>query len=421
MICPLASPGDEAPAAAKREEAGKSLSPKGMLLSRQGPQAAWQVVGEKEALFTNDLLLGLPGASISNSAGTVQVQLLKDLDSPYPVMEPAIILHQDKEFDLDFTLDRGLVVLTNRKEKGPARVRLHVRNETWTLQLDEPGARFLIQLYTCWPHGVPFTKEPGPKDLPLAHLLFLVLEGEASLKHDRTQVALKAPPGPAMIQWDNVGGMDEGPQGLEKLPPWAVPPTGAALAKLDRMKSYLKRFADSLASKSINETIEEFAASKDPLDRRLAVIFMGATDDLPRLGQVMSQARDLDTWDNGVIAMRHWISRGPGQDQVLYNRLVSSGRYTPIKADTVLQLLHSYGDTELARPEVYAMLIAFLNDDNLAIRGLANWHLHRLVPAGRKIAYDPLASKEDRDRARQEWKKLIPTGKMPPKYEPEGN
>jgi len=48
---------------------------------------------------------------------------------------------------------------------------------------------------------------------------------------------------------------------------------------------------------------------------------------------------------------------------------------------------------------------------NLAIRGLAYWHLSRLAPAGLKFGYAPLAPKEQRDAAIKEWRKL----ELPPK------
>jgi hypothetical protein len=79
----------------------------------------------------------------------------------------------------------------------------------------------------------------------------------------------------------------------------------------------------------------------------------------------------------------------------------------------VLQLLHSYGDEELSRPETYEVLIDYLKSDRLAIRGLAYWHLVRIVPSGRSIGYNPLDPKEKRDEAAAKWRELIPAGKLP--------
>jgi hypothetical protein len=65
-------------------------------------------------------------------------------------------------------------------------------------------------------------------------------------------------------------------------------------------------------------------------------------------------------------------------------------------------------------PETYSLLIDNLRHDRLAIRELAFWHLRRLVPAGQSIRYDPAGSSEQRERAFEQWKKLVPDGKLPP-------
>jgi hypothetical protein len=46
--------------------------------------------------------------------------------------------------------------------------------------------------------------------------------------------------------------------------------------------------------------------------------------------------------------------------------------------------------------------------------------LRRLVPAGRDIHFNPGGPPEEWDKAFEAWKKLVPDGKMPPKFEPKG-
>jgi hypothetical protein len=141
---------------------------------------------------------------------------------------------------------------------------------------------------------------------------------------------------------------------------------------------------------------------------------MGAMDNLRGLAMVLAASKHPDTWDHGVRALRHWIGRGPGQDQKLYDALIKEGKFSELEAETVLQLLHSFGEDQLTKPELYEVLIDFLEHDRLAIRGLAHWHLYRLVPDGRKIEYNPIAPKEDRHQAVEQWRKLVPPGKLPP-------
>ena len=123
-------------------------------------------------------------------------------------------------------------------------------------------------------------------------------------------------------------------------------------------------------------------------------------------------AKDLDTWNEGVIILRHWMGRGPGQDLKLYEAILAGKKIKPSHAVTIMNLLHSFSNADLDLPETYETLIAYLDNEDLAIRGLAYWHLYRLVPAGRKIGYNPLATKEERQQAINQWQKLIPEGQI---------
>jgi hypothetical protein len=401
--------------AGDRRPAGRCLSGKGTLLRRSAPDKPWEIVSKPEAIYDGDLVLGLPGGQLGSRNWGVRLSFWTDMDrlSPHPVRESAVVLHRNQDVDMDFTLDRGRIELTNRKEKGPARVLAHVRKETWDLTLEEPGASIALELYGRWPAGAKFTMKPGPKDVPTASLTFYVLKGDVSLKHGGTEFAMRAPPGPAMIEWDSVTGQDETPRFLKELPPWVgkkeeTTPEGKA------RRAALERFRKLVLSKSLGAALDNFLNSDKEIERTLAVTAMGAVDDLERLGKALREAKHPDVWDNGVLALRHWIGRCPGQDQTLYKRLVDLG-YPAIQAATVMQLLHSFGEENLARPELYHTLMDFLEHDKLAIRGLAYWHLSRLVPEGKEFKYNPLDPKEKRDKAIAKWKKLIPEGQMPPK------
>jgi hypothetical protein len=263
---------------------------------------------------------------------------------------------------------------------------------------------------------VPFTAKPGPKDVPTANLDFIVLKGEVNLQHNDSEHALSAPPGPALMEWDSVTGMDDTPQKLEKLPPWAE--TGGKETDLARAKKQLlSRFRKTVLAKGLKAALDEYVNSDDPQQRWLAVVAMGATDDLVRLGKTLRNAKHPDLWDNGIMVIRDWIGRNPGNDQILYNAFIKFSKAPAVEAEaeTVMQLLHSFGEDDLAQPEAYQTLIDYLDHDLLAIRGLAYWHLSRLVPQGKAFGFDPVDTKDKRDAAVAKWRILIPEGKMPPK------
>jgi hypothetical protein len=403
-------------AADDRETAGVSRADKGMLFRRENAKADWQRVEPGQPLPAGDLLLGVAGAVVESKNGAVALQLRTDFDSPMPVLEPAVILHPAGDYDLDFTLDRGWVDVTNKKKEGAARVHLRAWGQTWDVTLAEPESRLSVELIGRWRAGMPFKVEPGPADVPVADMQFLVLAGQVYLKHGSVQVLMKAPPGPALTSWNNFTGMQASRSHLEKLPAWAAPPADAAdNPQWQKRKEIRERLIQGLASKSPGEVTDEFLRSDDPAYRKVGAIMAGAFDDLPRLGKVLNESKHADLWDSAVVSLRHWLGRAPGQDQKLYQALQASRGYSPVQAETVIEFLHGFGPNDLEHPETYEMLINYLADDKLAVRGLAYWHLKRLVPAGAKIPYDPLSPKEDREKARAEWKKLVPPGKMPPK------
>ena len=418
----LASPAaDKEPAASgKRVAAGKSATAKATILRREGGVGTeWRPVDEKETLYTGDLLIGLPGAVLDSANGAVRLEFLSDLDelSPFPVKENAVVLGSNPDFDVEFTLDRGRVDMVNTKKKGEAKVRFHVRDAVWDVTLAEPGSSVACELFGRWPRGVRFTRKPGPRDVPTASLLILALKGESSVKHEGCECAMAAPPGPALIEWDSVHGQDKSPQRLEKLPEWAE--SGKEdTPKAQQKKAILEKLRKMVAAKPIGEVLDELLASDDAQIRRMAIIAAGAIDDLERLGKALRETKHLDVWENGVLTLRHWIGRCPGQDQILYDRLVDKRNFSPVHAETVMQLLHSFGDDDLARPETYQMLIDYLDHDQLAIRGLSYWHLHRLVPAGKEFGYNPNSSKEEREQAIAKWRKLVPVGTVPAKPKP---
>src|SRR5262249_5841001 len=186
------------------------------------------------------------------------------------------------------------------------------------------------------------------------------------------------------IEWDNFTGMDEAPRRLEDLPKWSRGGKQTT-ERGQKTREALQRFASALKKKSLGEVLDEFIESDSEADRRLAVTAMAATDNLERLAKALREAKHQDVWENGILALRHWIGRGPGQDQILYQGLIQKRKLSPVHAETVLQLLHSFGETELAQPETYQTLIDYLDHDLLPIRGLAYWHLQRLVPDGQNL------------------------------------
>jgi hypothetical protein len=420
VMAAVGAGGAEPPAASPPPVVGRLVSKDGTVLQRGKPDQAWQVVSQNDKLHAGALLIGLPGAVVETAKETVRLTLLTDMDknSPYPILEAAVVLHDSPDYDLDFTLDRGRVDVTNIKKKGPARVRIRFHDQKWEATLAEPGTRIALELFGRWAKGARFTPEPEPNHVPAANLVFLVRKGHVQLSHGTCYHAMSAPPGPAQLHWDNSGEAEEACKKLDKLPDWAATEESTS-ERAERLKKVIEQFRQEAVKSSPHTATRTFVKSEDPNHRATGVIFMGAMDDLEGIGDVITGTDYPDAWDRAVVVIRQWLGRCPGQDQILYQTLIEKRGLKPARAAGVMQLLHSFGDADLAQPELYKMLVRFLDNEQLGIRGLAHWHLVRLVPAGAKFGYNPLDPKEKRDKARDQWKKLIEDllakGELPPK------
>jgi hypothetical protein len=398
--------------------AARATSPAGSLSARRSEADGFNVLTENADLSTGGLLLLLPGATLESKNKAVGLKSLADYDgtSPLPILETALTLNEPKDADLDLTLDRGRIDLTNTKAGGAAVARVRFWDQSWKVTLDSPGTRVAVELCGRWPAGArfkPATKGTDPLPVPVASLVLLVTNGSAAVDVGGVTLGLKSPPGPALVEWDSIGGARPEQLKLEKLPAWADPDTALSDAG-KKSAAAVERFREARAANP-TEAVRTFLASTDPLDRRVALVTLGATDDLAGLARILNGAKTDEEWNFGPTILRHWLGRCPGQDQKFYDLLISPATgYSPAHARIIMQLLFGFAPDDLRRPETFEVLIDYLTHDQAAIRNLAAWHLVRLVPQGKSIAFKPGGTKEDCAAAYQAWKKLVPTGHLPP-------
>jgi hypothetical protein len=415
---------------AKAGGMGRLESATGTLLRREGADKGWKAIPKGAAVPDTELLLALPGvrAGIKTTSGAIRLTLHGNVpqQSLTPALESAVALRRSSDFDLDAILDRGRILVENVKEKGAANVRLRARDEIWELALKEPGATVSVELNGRWAPGMPYRSQYKEGEEPKAQLDLLVLKGTVELKVDDVQRVLRAPPaGPALFFWDSLIGVVPNPLSPNELPPWAKPDADKE-APAAAVRDALKPLIESLANKPVAGALVDFLASADKatskekaeLIRELAVTGFGAVDDLPGLLQSLGSEMHAEQRLIAVETLRHWIGRKPGQDATLGRFLVREEKYSPEHAATALQLLHSYGQKSIEDPVTYEVLIAYLQHDKLPIRELAAFQLYRLAAVGREIQYDAAAPAEKREQAVKAWKKLIPTGELPPTPKP---
>jgi hypothetical protein len=411
-IAGIALAGESLRSAAEEPVAGIVLNSKPLMFRRAAKEKAWQLVQDKEAVHPGELLLGGGGPVIVSSNKAVQTALIGDMSatSPFPIIETAVVLHPAGEFDMDLTLDRGAITLTNCKEKGSAHVHVRLGAGAGELVLKEPGDKVAVEVFGRWPPGTHFHKDARSDTGPVLGLAVLAIKGEAELRGKTKQFMMKAPPGPALLVASDLAEEIAAPRHLDQLPDWV---DGKESAREKGVKAILAKFHDQVASGSLSDALDGFVKSEDARERKFAILLMGGLDDLPRIRDTLLSTKHEDVWSDAIVALRHWLGRGPGQDQKLYASLIEQGKYKPREAEIFVELLHGFSAAELARPAAYEALLDYLESDRPGLRALAIWHLVRLVPEGAKIGFNPLGPKEDRERCCKEWAKLLPAGKVP--------
>lgn len=401
--------------------AGKVAAVPGALLQHTGEGPSWKPAKPGVSLAADTLLLALPEAEIDSLNGNVRLQLMADLwhRLPEPIYESAVVLHQPKGVDLDFTLDRGLVLVSHRRPRGEATVRVRFEAHVWDIVLEKPGTRIALVKVGRHAGGMRRTFEDATKpfqpDQPTSHVYLLVLSGDIELTTGGLCFALDAPPGPAVFHWSNVDGDEPAPRRLEQLPPFAQPLTAEERQLAETVNQRARKLNESPPAKVAAECLED----SDPRFRRMGVTLLGAIDSLEGLLNALQNPKHPEVREQAVVILRHWLGRKAGHDALLYQYLTSKRNLTPAQAAGFLQLLYGFSEEDAESPELYSTLLAYLNHDSIAVRELVRYHLYRLVPAGSEIPFDAADPPEKRAEAVKRWKVLIPPGELPPKAVPE--
>jgi hypothetical protein len=405
----------------KRVALAKLAESGGVLLARESGKT-WKVVGNSDSIYSKDTLLALPAdrATLVTSNKAVTISLWGNLPlSTVPVVESAIVLHQNPDVDLELTFERGRVVLTNSQTKGEAKVRVHVQDQVWNLNLKEPGTSIAFELFARMPAGAVYKSDAKNPVKPIVNVGGFVSKGNVEFRQDRRMVLLHEPPGPACIQWSSEQRSDVNGLRLTKVPPWIE--EGPPYDSTPYIKAVMQQIAERTGSKSVSSALtglltDASAESDRPratMLRSLAVFGFGAVDDVAGLVDNLTEGKPEETRELAIEALRHWLGRGTGKDAELNDYLVGKKKVEPKQAELTIHLLNGFETRQLLQAETYELLIAYVKHPRLAVRELAHWHLTRLVPDGNKITYDPAGTDEEQERAFKEWKKRVPDGKVP--------
>jgi hypothetical protein len=317
--------------------------------------------------------------------------------------------------DLDFTLERGRVVLSNHKPQGAAHVRVRFHGEAWDLTLQNADTQVRLELWGNDPIDLGFTKDPRGEG-PMTTVALWILKGEANLKVGYESFLA---PAPGIYVWDSIRGPSRAVARLGKLPEWVTNVPGLEL-KAQARKALEKLSTELSGNANVQTLLTATLNDRESTTQILAVFCIGAIDQLSALLDRLADDKK-EVRETAYYVLLRWISRGPAQEPTLKRMLIEKKGYTEEQAETLLELLHTFPESKAYQPATYESLIALLDSEKIAIRELARLQLEALVPRTKEvqnIKYDAAGDTEQRKKAIEQWKKLIPDGKLPPNLEP---
>lgn len=407
----------------ERKPLGKYLAaaggPPSVLVRHPPDKDAWQRAKGGAAIDSADTLVSLPGyrSELQLDAG-VRLVLWGNVAEYWagppvpPPFESSVILHvPEAPFDVDFTLLRGRVVLINMKPTGPVRIKVRFHDEIWEFSLRETDSTVALELTGWYEAGVPFSRKAGGEK-PVAQIDMLGLEGLTDVKIRYGTFALTTP---SHYRWRNTGAMQRGPQAMPALPRWftePVPNTAQAKEATLALDELGKLLANE--KKPVGVGLAEARKDGKGTGLILSILCLSAMDDLPELIGALVDERPEVRWVT-IYALTQWTGRRADNDLKLFDALQKSGGYSAVEAQTIMDLLHGFSEDDASKPQTYEDLIDYLRHPKLIVREMAWRALIQLWPDGRKIAYNAAGPPEMRNAAYEEWKRKVPTGKLPPR------
>ena len=407
-----------------------------VLLQRQGEAYPWVVLRPNARVATDATLVSLPGyrGFLNLDAGLLLALWgdLPDFAASLPassaspsVLESVVILHAPEPgFSLNFTLDRGRVVLVNRKTPpGPTKVRLHFLQQVWDLEIADPQGEVGLELWT-----VPAEASAGADRPPGATGFGLFTKGRVNV---RTPQGDRSLTDRSRLAWVSDQPAELYPAQLKELPAWWTHTPDPKVERVQKALRSLLAWGDRLGGSNTDPTKQanlpntpvvmavknQVVDVNDADNQDLGVLFLAALDELEVLLDLL---KDPNPNVRGVTiaALQSWLSRGGRHGSQLAEIFERRGN-SKDKAQRMVRLFGAYPNEALGRPQTYQELVGFLDDDEPLVRNLAFWHLDRLGKAGmlpeetKAIHYDPTWDRDRRRPAVEQWKKLITEGKIP--------
>jgi hypothetical protein len=433
--------GRQAPPGKERVVVGRYYvsdnSPPSLLVQHRANDG-WSRLKPNSTVFTGDQIMSLPGYA-SEVRLDCGISLLlrghvreftppdREARAMDHLQESAIVLHKPKGTDVDLTLLRGRLYLSNHKGDNTRglTVRLRFENKAWDMTLQQ-DAEVLVDLLKSRMAGT---------GQPLAFLKLFLLGGDAGIALEGVRYPDLSESGRAQFFWTslNPSSFDRPKLNKEELDfanRVLFPKRPVADSKQAReMELALKAIrARMTVDKDPRTALQETLTNNQYTEHQLALYCLAALDEVKDLLDILGKA-DLPHGadrDTAIFALRRWLDHGPGQSDKLFDPNTGKGMlrsdlgYTTEAAKQIVILLRDPTDEDIFSTKFYSALAEDLASDKVALAELAHWWLSRIalqlfhldLPNLKK--FNAALPQDRRLEAKKEVDQAIRAGLLPP-------
>ena len=291
-------------------------------------------------------------------------------------------------------VDRGRVIF-RRSPTAPLPesppLEIHIGRHHYVLELTQPGAEL----------GLEITRQPSstPQDRPQQPAfdggLFLT-SGAAVLTPENGE-PIQLTESAAFLQF-----VDGRPvtvlQSLLDTPEWMTPLTGGAAVVAQQTA---RQFEESFQlGVPVDATIPALVESRHPRISELAAKTLILTDNLVGMVRALSAPHE-EAREAAIVGLGTWIRRDPQHAALLDEELHRV--FMEDQAGKLQQLVWGFGPQDAQNLEVSADLVAWLSDEEVAVREAAFYHIRRLTGGQLTYRYHPDRSESQRSMSIRQW------------------
>jgi hypothetical protein len=182
------------------------------------------------------------------------------------------------------------------------------------------------------------------------------------------------------------------PGPLLSAPQWLTP-EGRLLPSVDQ--SYANIYERMFSStEPVSVTIPGIVRDRRSRISRYAVETLALTQNIPVLMHALQSEND-ESRRAAIVGLREWLPRDAENAELLHQEAATY--FSDEKVAPIEELLWGYSQEDFRDPDVSTRLVGWLENENLAIRELALFHIR--TGANRQTDYHPLAPPQQRQAA----------------------